>query len=152
MTNQTYKSNIQKLIDYSNKKDFDVSFVRSSIGVSYVCFDKKKIVIDSRQNKEYQLYDLVHEVGHIEIETTNEKKLIDIRTEHHYVFNSFHRTSLTHKIEVLQEEINAWNIGEQVAKSLGIVLHKRKFTQRKAKRIGSYVKWIALTSLKNKSI
>lgn len=139
---QTDKTKLETLTEYVKQLDFQVCYTNKENEVSYVDYDKKIIMITTRQKKEYQLYDLLHEVGHIRLDTAKDFDIIEKRTKHSYVFHSFSKPSLTYKIQVLQEEIDAWNLGEKLAMTLNIQIDPRKFAQHKSKRIGSYVQWI----------
>jgi Zn-dependent peptidase ImmA (M78 family) len=123
---------IFNLVEYCNSMGVKVFFKRG-------CSDEyepddKTIQINTQRTKENQLYILLHEIGHHLIfenseladkfAILNEKKV---------------KCNLSNQILELEEEVNAWHNGEEVARALGIELNSR-FQLLKAKCLKSYIR------------
>lgn len=128
---------LRKLEKYANNKGYQVSFGKEEEGISWVCTESKTIGIHNGSITEYQVYDLLHELGHIEQQASG-----TLYNEYfHKVFEGFSRNSLTFKTKIVEEEIDAWNYGFILAKNLGIKIDRRRFEVQKAKAVSSYMLW-----------
>lgn len=115
MSNICWANRLQSIIKTCKRKGAMVKFVRG-VNDAYVVEDKE-ITINSRRTKEHQCYVLLHELGHHIICRTSpySKKYAVLNRQ-------VSLRSLSRKILQLEEEVTAWHIGEQTAKSLGIHL------------------------------
>ncbi len=128
---------LRKLTEYANSKEIKVSFTKIEDGISWVCPDSRAIHIHNRLIPEYQVYDLLHELGHMEQQASG----IRYREYFDKIFDDFSRNSLTFKTKIVEEEIDAWNFGFTLARSLGIKIDRRRYEIQKAKAIASYMVW-----------
>lgn len=85
----------------------------------------------------YELYALLHECGHISI--FNKKnygrkyKILEKAEE-----NGNLKKTNVYKYQKMMEEIQAWQRGYKLAKSLGIKINKKEYFQEAAKWVGTY--------------
>jgi hypothetical protein len=101
------------------------------------------IYLNNRSPKRVQLYFFLHEVGHIvssqkcngEHYRRSYPLLKDIMRDDAKRYNKNVR------VEILREEIEAWDLGLHLAKKLKILLDEEDFYKTYRKSIYSYVKW-----------
>jgi len=99
--------------------------------------DKKLIEICPRQIAKHKLYSLLHEAGHILIQTPYAK----------YVrkFPLSHQTTLygkDYRIDVLREEYFAWDKGFDLSKELKLDINEEKYYKYARKFLWGYIKWL----------
>lgn len=134
-----------KIIKWLEKKGWSLLFTEvppDEKGV--LCYDTKKIEISKALSKEEQIFILLHECGHILL-----------RQKEHVYENmfpiqstispnkSYKKRSRKYKIEILQEEILAWNRGKKLAKRLGIKINNKKWERIKSDCLFTYIEWAA---------
>jgi hypothetical protein len=132
MDDNNWNSLISQLVNYCSLINVQVVFNRGCTDEYEP--DDKIIFINTQRTKENQLYILLHEIGHHMIfekpelaekfAILNEKKV---------------KNNLSNQILELEEEVNAWHNGEEVARALGIKLNSR-FQLLKAKCLKSYIR------------
>jgi hypothetical protein len=49
--------------------------------------------------------------------------------------------TVTYKIAKVQEEIEAWEVGKRLAKSLGLKINETKYEKIRAQCLSSYMNW-----------
>lgn len=101
------------------------------------------IQIKKRKNEEIMLHILIHECGHIAI---CNKRNYDVT--HKAVMGKKYGT-LVYKLGVLEEEIEAWNVGLKMAQKLGFEINMKKFNEYRARKLSTYMSWVV--SRKTKS-
>ena len=94
------------------------------------------ISISTKQSKRLQLYTLLHEAGHAII---REKQDYDIRLPYGRLYKN---KSISRRIDVLREEVLAWECGRELAYDLGIKLNDRLWHKFVKKNLFDYVKWV----------
>ena len=128
---KNWKEQIEEVLNYCFSKKWSVLLNKE---VEDRCFPDSKIIhINTKQNFEYQFYSLLHEVGHM-IEHQNASWY-----NKRYPGFYFSRNSLTYKISMLEEEINAWNKGLKLARKLGLYINDKNFHKYKAIYVSSYL-------------
>ena len=107
----------------------------------------KTISISTRQGIENQLYTLLHECGHILVQSNHTMYAkrypatakLNICTG----VNRRLEKSKKYKVDVISEEIEAWQRGKKLAERLGIYINEDKFNEIMNKCIFTYVEWAA---------
>jgi len=132
-TTQYWNSNLSKLVQHCSEQGIGLTFAPGKDDVYDT--DEKTIVINSRRTKENQFYILLHELGHHKIFL--DKKLAE---KFQPVNTDVYPQTLTKQILLLEEEITAWNLGEEFALSLGIELPK-KFYILRARCLKTHIRW-----------
>ena len=104
--------------------------------------DLRRIEINTRQNYRSQLHSLLHEAGHVVLRMTFPGKY----KENFSALNSgaydTKRANIAHRIDVLREEVLAWEQAEHLAGELNIPLDKHWFDRHRREALLTYVKWI----------
>jgi hypothetical protein len=104
-----------------------------------VYFNCKQIHINSRNHIEKRLYILLHECGHVLIDSGKVDRVYSLSRETEAIVGE--RVSKKRRVAVLSEEIEAWKRGERLAKRLGIKINEEKFDKIRTESIISYVEW-----------
>jgi len=102
-----------------------------------VYYEKKLFVMSDKISDEISTYHLLHELGHTKV--LQKKKTYS--EYYSYIFENFSPISLTHKIAIIQEELDAWREGLKLARQLGIHIDRRKWEIAKTKCISTYLSW-----------
>lgn len=131
-----WDTQIRKLIKFSNKKGYEVIFIKTHDGISTICFDSKLITIHNKLKKERQFYSLAHELGHLiinELEKPKYEKMMG------YQYAKFSKQSLSYKIAEIEEEFEAWRLGLELCKKLKLKVDREKFERFKSSLLSSYL-------------
>ena len=139
---QIIKDDIEKLIDWAEKKNWTVGFYST---YSAMRWWDKEIEICSRLSPETQLHDLLHECGHLILHLNHAKyrerfpfsdMTEDLKNLRH---RKSRRKSKRYKVDEIAEEIEAWEQGRKLAKRLNIQLNKEKFHKDMTEGVWSYI-------------
>ena len=148
-----FKAGIARLIDWLWVKRWDIEFDHS-------CKDEmdpnsKCVTISARQGIEKQLYSLLHECGHILIQSNEvryNKKFPATAKRNCFVSHRQLEKSKKYKVDVIAEEIEAWDRGKSLANRLGIYIDEDKFNEVKVACIFTYVEWATEKHERKKTI
>ena len=109
---------------------FNVAVDFDELGMNEYWIDDNVVTINNSDNPRHQLYVLLHEAGHVILRSKEDFSEICTKIE-------------SDRIEVLKEEVLAWEEARKLAKKLCIPLDDEWVTNyRKALR--KYVMWVAL--------
>lgn len=112
------------VIEYSNKK--------KSV------YHNNVITLSKHHKPEILYYLCLHEIGHawmLECDFTFQDRYPEMsRTPLRYA-------TVTYKIEKVQEEIEAWEVGKKLARSLGLRINQSKFEKVRAECLTTYMNW-----------
>jgi len=97
--------------------------------------DIAAISISTKQNKRLQLYTILHEAGHAIIRAS------DGYDSKFPYGNKFLNKSIARRVDVIREEVMAWDEGEKLAYVLGIDLDKKLWHNFVKKNLFDYVRW-----------
>lgn len=136
---------IEKAVNWCKNRNINVIFY--SENESKYSISERTIYITEKKNKyDKILFTLLHEIGHTIIHD-NAKQDISIyeRKFNGYVGSaSKNKRTFKHKIAVLYEEIEAWNLAEKIAiEDLKINLNLSDFDKEKNSCLKTYVTWVA---------
>jgi len=107
------------------------------------CQDLKRIEMNTRQNYRSRLHTLLHEAGHVcirsEVSGMNsfENRFPFMKTPG---FRA--RGNKNHRIDILREEVLAWESGRELAETLGIPIESGWWSKHRQDALKSYVEWI----------
>ena len=135
-TNTNWSKQIKKAIIYSEKKEYEVLIKKLPQGISYIDFDSKVIMIHSGYTKERQLYTILHELGHFLI---NHEQVKKYNKTLGYQYRKFSKNSVVYKVTEIEEEIEAWKLGYQLSKKLGIKVNRHNFEVFKSSMLSTYI-------------
>jgi hypothetical protein len=131
-------SHLEKLAFHVSKLGWDVIFEKGAF--DSVTPSKMQIVINSRTSRKTQLISLLHEAGHATLfhDPDYVKKFPN---GYFGVKKPHHKRTLRHKVDVLREEIAAWEQAEKIIKDLKIDLDIKDFRDQRNKSILTYMNW-----------
>lgn len=136
----------EKLIKYACKKyDYTVEITNGS-ELGLINFTTKKIIIKQINNKENMTYVLLHEIGHI---IQLDSKIYRKRVEE--VQKIMSRSSLSFRIAVLYEEMDAWNEAYDLGKKLRMPIDRKRFESYKSRCLKAYMMCVLNTNQKSKN-
>ena len=93
------------------------------------------ISISTKQNKRLQLYSILHEAGHAIIRAG------EFYEQKFPYGEKFENNSIARRVDVIREEVMAWDEGEKLAYSLGIELDLKLWHNFVKKNLFDYVRW-----------
>lgn len=137
-----FTAGISRVIDWLWAKSWDIEFshtVDDEMNPNAKC-----VTINARQGEEKQLYSLLHECGHILIQSNEiryNQKFPAQAKRNCYLSHRQLEKSKKYKIDVISEEIEAWDRGKNLATRLGIYIDEIKFNAVKAECVYTYVEW-----------
>ena len=120
----------------ADKYDIFVTFGSDHING---CSEEDKIItINSRQRLETRLYTLLHEAGHVVLyEECDHAGLFP-----NIIYQPFKkRFSQTSAIDVMRNEVLAWEAAYDLATRLGIKVNNRKWNNIRKRCLYEYCKW-----------
>jgi hypothetical protein len=104
-----------------------------------VYFGCKQVYLNSRNHIEKRLYILLHECGHILIDSCKVDRIYSLSRKTEAVVGK--RVSKKRRVAVISEEVEAWKRGERLARKLQIPVDEEKFDKIRTDAIMSYVEW-----------
>lgn len=133
---------LQKLVEWCLSKKLAVLIKNDT---SKFLADERTIIINKNKSTTGKLHTLLHECGHFLIDQAKEKNttVYNAKFGNGYEFfddNKKNKT-VTHKIDVLSEEIEAWNRGYSLALRLNLNIDKESFDKDKASAVKTYAFW-----------
>lgn len=131
----------QLLEGYAAAHGFKVKYQINREANSWISFASKEISIHSRSSHENQVYDLIHELGHLRLQQQSSHQDTYYQTQYTQVFEMFSKSSRAYKIKILEEEVDAWKFGLILACELGIAVNEKNFEIRKASKLMTYASW-----------
>lgn len=140
--------------DKQHLKRVDISKVESYLKAFYdvdVIYGKKEenaywscihqITINNSQNLKSRLHTLLHEAGHVIIRNDGKENF-----KKHFPFMKYgggaKRGDFNHRLDVLREEIMAWDEGEKLAGFLGIKLDYSWWLRHRNEALKTYIEWM----------
>jgi endonuclease I len=93
------------------------------------------ISICTKQSKRLQLYTILHEAGHAIIRSRENYEI-------KFPYGRQHRNkSISRRVDVLREEVVAWECGHELAADLGIKMDQKLWHNFVKKNLFDYVRW-----------
>jgi hypothetical protein len=108
----------------------------------HVNFSERMIVLNVNRTPESQLFGLLHEIGHIILSEEPDYTLRFSRSEEFKHRNERSRETLRVKTEVFGEEWEAWVIGEQFSRRLGLEVNYGSYHDARNRDLKSYASWV----------
>ena len=133
-------ASIEKLaivVSWCEERKLEVFFGKGPNGEYH--HDERFITINGRLAPESQLFVLLHECGHA---------LIGERHRKERYGNGYSASELPHvqktllyRIDVVDEELEAWHRGLKLARRLGIEVNVDRYNRTRAEYVKSYLQW-----------
>ena len=104
--------------------------------------DANLVEINDKQDYRSRLCILLHEAGHVVLRRRLTEK--QFRKSFPAMKKAFRdlRRNTAHRIDVLREEVLAWEEALQIAKSLKIKLNSEHFNKQRERALLSYAQWV----------
>ncbi len=104
--------------------------------------EAKLIDINTRQNFKSRLHTLLHEAGHVILR--NGPDPTEFRTKFSFMRDRSEtkRGNKSHRVDVVREEVLAWEEGYGLASQLGISLDEEKWSKHRQQALTAYVEWV----------
>ena len=134
MTKQETEQAINRLVENLTSKGVTVKF--NSEGENAFYPESKIISINTRQNLKSRYYSMLHEVGHYLLRQENDfstKYLMD---------HSYSSRNKSGRIDVLREEVAAWDKAFEFVKENEYPYEKEKWDFYSKKFIYQYAMWV----------
>lgn len=116
-------------------------------GSSHINPELKIVCINKRHSSDMTLVTLLHEFGHVELWNSKNYR---IKYNVGYIQENNPKVNKTsiHKLKVLEEEIEAWNIGENFASKHDMFVNKdpkfkKYFQTQRTKCLMTYIHWVS---------
>jgi len=110
--------------------------------VSDAYYDSARIIeINNRQNLSSRLHSLLHEAGHACLR--NEKQRVTFGKNFPFMrkHGSSKRGDKNHRVDVIREEVLAWERAQEVAIKLGIDLDQDLWSKHRKDSLITYMEW-----------
>ena len=128
---------VAAFVEWARKQGFSVKFGRTAKG-GLLDTEDKSILINSQLSPENQFYSLVHEGGPILIGEREKDQRFGMG---YNADEPNEKKTLVHRIDVVDEEFEAWDRGRKLARRLGVRVDQKRFQQHRAAYIKTYMKW-----------
>jgi len=128
------KQSIERLTEFCSEHSWQIEYSKHKTNQ----FHKKVITLYALRRLEILYYLLLHEIGHawmLECDFTFQDRYPEL------VRNPVRYATVTYKIAKVQEEIEAWEVGKKLARSLGLRINENKFEKLRAQCLTSYMNW-----------
>jgi Zn-dependent peptidase ImmA (M78 family) len=124
------------IVDWCTNKGLAVVFDSKRLGG----YDPntKQVRCNSRHRPEAQLFLLLHECGHFLIGDKGHEKFSLVEEAEN---DPNVKRMLAHRVDVISEELEAWNRGRSLARRLKIRIKKREWDRFRARCLKGYIKW-----------
>jgi|TARA_R110000851_G_scaffold331794_1_gene506541 hypothetical protein len=139
-----HSKNINKLVKWA-KEVKQITVVIATGQVDRYMPEDRLIVINGSQTGENQLHTLLHECGH---SLNRENGSLEYRYGKYQLLAQSDLTgkpikSYAYRVQLLDEEMQAWKNGKEIASGLGMKIDEVAYENCAAKCIMSYVDWAA---------
>jgi hypothetical protein len=123
-----------------NEYGVEVDYAQDNDNAYY--HDLSLIEINTRQNFRSRLHTLLHEAGHAALR--NGVSPIEFKTRFPFMRDVFseRRVNKFHRIDVLREEVLAWDKGKEIAQMLNIALDEDIWNRHRQEALAAYVEWV----------
>ena len=119
--------------------DVDVIYGKKEENAYWSCI--QQVTINNCQNLKSRLHTLLHEAGHVIIRNDGNENF-----KKNFPFMKYgggaKRGDFNHRLDVLREEIMAWDEGEKLAQFLGIKLDYNWWLRHRNEALKTYIEWM----------
>jgi hypothetical protein len=141
--NTNWKNYFKVLEDFVSQYGWKVKYYK--IVRSQALLAEKTINLQETKNIEKTFYTLLHEVGHAVVYS-------DVVTyyKRYKHINRSHYGTIGYRINVIEEEVAAWQVAEDLADKLSLPFNQKNFDSEKYHCLKSYVEWMWKINRKGK--
>ena len=139
-SNTTFSRHIIKVINFL-EEEYNIEVIFSGAkGTNSELDPKNKVItIYSKVSKEIQLYILLHEAGHAI--TIYNNKHYKRHYPFYYISDTNKRTTKKQRVDVVREEIEAWEQGILLAEELNIKINMKHYQHHYRRNLWTYIEW-----------
>jgi hypothetical protein len=126
--------NVKRLTEFCSQHSWSIVYSNKKNDQ----YHNKVITLYQNRKQEILYYILLHEIGHawmFECDFTYRDRYPEL------VRNPLRYATVTYKIAKVQQEIEAWEVGKKLARSLGIRINETKFEKIRAECLSTYMNW-----------
>lgn len=136
----TYIRNLSKVVEWCNGQRLLVEFVPRDGGDYW--WEERRITVCKNTSLQYQLHVLLHECGHHLIGKPKPHKRFGMGYGNH---EAAEKKTIHHKLDILEEEFEAWHLGWQLGRQLNVlkISDKQAFDKNRTRSLKLYVDWAA---------
>ncbi len=137
MSNEVYTEDMLAVEAYLQEElGVDVTFGEDEPNAYWEDGGEGFVSINTKQSKRLQLYSLLHEAGHAIVRNKEDYDKL-------YPYGKKYKNkSISRRVDVLREEVVAWNEGERLSQRLSIVLDYSLWHNFMKKNLFEYSRWI----------
>jgi hypothetical protein len=131
---QEVEDAITRLTDFCSVHSWEVVYSNKKENK----YHNNVITLYKNRRAEILYYIFLHEIGHawmLECDFTYSDRYPEL------VRSPLRYATVTYKIAKVQEEIEAWEVGKRLAKSLGLKINESKFEKIRAEYLSGYMNW-----------
>ena len=131
---QEVEDAITRLTDFCSVHSWEVVYSNKKENK----YHNNVITLYKNRRAEILYYIFLHEIGHawmLECDFNYSDRYPEL------VRSPLRYATVTYKIAKVQEEIEAWEVGKRLAKSLGLKINESKFEKIRAECLSSYMNW-----------
>lgn len=142
MDNSIIKKSLDKIESFLyHKYNVGVVYLRDEADTYYQ--NLERVEINSRQNFKSRLHSLLHEAGHVVLRNGGHRGEGTFcgRFPNMNTVNRDRYANMAHRVDVLREEVLAWEEAEKIAIDLSIELDKDLWNKHRYSALASYVNW-----------
>jgi hypothetical protein len=126
---------LQKVVAWCQARNVSVTFDRKMSAL--YDSETKSIRCNAGTSPTIQLYLLLHECGHLLIGTRHQTD----RFGSGYVASGDIKRTLVHRIDIVDEELEAWHRGKKLANRLRLCLDEEGYNRYRAQLVKTYMAW-----------
>lgn len=132
------EASIAKLERYCAGRGWQIKYSDMSDDWCYPA--EKKIYINTEKTRLALLYTLIHEIGHMLQQLHN---ACSYNQKYSALYSKNQYSSDRYRMARLQEEMEAWDVGLNLAKSLRISINEVYYNRIRTESLLTYVTWVA---------
>lgn len=141
---------LNKLIKHTLKQGIQLSYGDGSFIYwkdKFPINQPKRIMLQTTDNEEHMLWDLLHELGHAEVRRDWKDYKANYPAaylgEREWMINGAtkYKRRQAYKIDLIREEVAAWDAGVDLARKLNIDLRVEAYRAYGSKALATYIKY-----------
>lgn len=129
-------AHLATVVEWCEGRGIEVSFSRRFAGVYEP--SSMSILVCGRLEPEQQLHVLLHECGH---HLVGDRKPGERYGKGWNSDDPNTKRTLVHRIDIIDEELEAWHRGLKLAKRLGIKVNLERYNVTRARYVKTYLQW-----------
>jgi hypothetical protein len=142
LTKEDWINQFLILSHWAEAKGYEV--VLKTDGEDSVCFENKRILIDSRPWPESRFYTLLHECGHLLVYQNRKSFQKDHPMYAVFAVDGRKSNSAAYKVSLVSEELIAWKKGRGLARRLGLHIDKSRYDSTMVEAVMTYIDMAAI--------